>query len=162
MFRHKSKGKGKRGESSSSSQASSGTSADLYAVMILLNFYLHVLIHYYFIASHLIYFIIVFCWQGNSASRHRWKAFLGALHDEGQQEMATTWPRWLKVPEALEEPEVSTAQQEAPEEPEVRAMQQQAHEEPNVRAAQQEAPEEMKIRAAQQEAPEEPNIRAAQ
>jgi hypothetical protein len=60
MFHHKSKGKGKKGESSSSFQARSSTSADLFAAMILLNFYLHVLIHYYFIDSHLIYFIIVF------------------------------------------------------------------------------------------------------
>jgi hypothetical protein len=52
MFCHKSKGKGKKGESSSSSQARSSTSADLFAVMVLLNFYLHVLIHYYFIAFH--------------------------------------------------------------------------------------------------------------
>jgi hypothetical protein len=35
-------------------------SADFFAVMVLLNFYLHVLIHYYIIASHLIYFIVVF------------------------------------------------------------------------------------------------------
>jgi hypothetical protein len=47
MFRHKSKGKGKMGESSSSSQVRLGTSADLFAVMVLLNFYSHVLIHYY-------------------------------------------------------------------------------------------------------------------
>jgi hypothetical protein len=60
MFHHKSKGKGKKGESSSSSQACTGTSADLFAVMVLLNFYLHVLIYYYFITSHLIYFIVVF------------------------------------------------------------------------------------------------------
>jgi hypothetical protein len=60
MFRHKSKGKGKKGESSSSSQACLGMSADFFAVMVLLNFYLHVLIHYYIIASHLIYFIVVF------------------------------------------------------------------------------------------------------
>jgi hypothetical protein len=31
--------------------------------MILLNFYLHVIIHYYFIASHLIYFIVVFIYM---------------------------------------------------------------------------------------------------
>jgi hypothetical protein len=60
MFRHKSKGKGKKGESSLSSQACLGMSADFFAVMVLLNFYLHVLIHYYIIASHLIYFIVVF------------------------------------------------------------------------------------------------------
>jgi hypothetical protein len=60
MFHHKSKGKGKKGKSSSSSQARSGTSTDLYAIMVLLNFYLHVSIHYYFIDSHLIYFIVIF------------------------------------------------------------------------------------------------------
>jgi hypothetical protein len=70
MFHHRSKGKGKKGESSSSSQARSGTSADLFAVIILLNFYLHIPIHYYFTASHLIYFIVVFYLQGTSASRH--------------------------------------------------------------------------------------------
>jgi hypothetical protein len=60
MFCHKSKGKGKKGKSSSSSQACSGTSTNLFVIMVLLNFYLHVLIHYYVIASQLIYFIIVF------------------------------------------------------------------------------------------------------
>jgi hypothetical protein len=50
MFHHKSKGKGKKSDSSSSSQARSGTSADLFAVMVLLNFYLYVPIHYYFTA----------------------------------------------------------------------------------------------------------------
>jgi hypothetical protein len=35
MFRYKSKGKGKKDESLSSSQACSGTSADLFAVMVL-------------------------------------------------------------------------------------------------------------------------------
>jgi hypothetical protein len=48
MFHHKSKGKGRKGDSSSSSQARSDTSTDLFAVIVLLNFYLHVLIHYYF------------------------------------------------------------------------------------------------------------------
>jgi hypothetical protein len=48
MFHHKSQGKGRKGDSSSSSQARSGMSADLFAVRILLNFYLHILIHYYF------------------------------------------------------------------------------------------------------------------
>jgi hypothetical protein len=38
MFHHKSKGKGKKGKSSSSSQARSGMSADLFAIMVLLNF----------------------------------------------------------------------------------------------------------------------------
>jgi hypothetical protein len=37
--------------------------ADLFAVIVLLNFYLHILIHYYFTASHLIYFIIVFIYR---------------------------------------------------------------------------------------------------
>jgi hypothetical protein len=60
MFHHKSKGKGKKGKSSSSAQARSGMSADLFAVMVLHNFYLLALIHYYFTASHLIYFSIVF------------------------------------------------------------------------------------------------------
>jgi hypothetical protein len=46
MFRHKSKGKRRMGDSLSSSQARSDTSADLFAVMILLNFYLYVLIYY--------------------------------------------------------------------------------------------------------------------
>jgi hypothetical protein len=50
MFCHKSKGKGKKGDSSPSSQARSGTSADFFVVMVLLNFYLHILIHYYFTA----------------------------------------------------------------------------------------------------------------
>jgi hypothetical protein len=41
MFHHRSKGKGKKGESSSSSQACSGTSTELFVVIVLLNFYLH-------------------------------------------------------------------------------------------------------------------------
>jgi hypothetical protein len=52
--------------------------------MVLLNFYLHVLIHYYFIASHFDIFYHCFCLQGTLASRHQQEAFLGALHDEGQ------------------------------------------------------------------------------
>jgi hypothetical protein len=91
MCRHKSKGKGKKGNNSSSSQARSGTSADLFAVMILLNFYLHILIHYYFTASFDIFYHC-FCLQGTSASRHRQEAFLEALNDEGQQQMAGAWP----------------------------------------------------------------------
>jgi hypothetical protein len=55
MFHHKSKGKGRKGDSSSSSQARSGASADLFAVMVLI-FYLHVLIHYYFTASFDIFY----------------------------------------------------------------------------------------------------------
>jgi hypothetical protein len=69
MFHHKSKGKGKKGDSSSSSQACSGTSADLFAVMVLLNFYLHVLILYYFTASFDIFYSCFYL-QGTSASRH--------------------------------------------------------------------------------------------
>jgi hypothetical protein len=40
------KGKHRMSDSSSSSQARSGTSTDMFAVMVLLNFYLHVLIYY--------------------------------------------------------------------------------------------------------------------
>jgi hypothetical protein len=69
MFRHKSKGKGRKGDSLSSSQAYLGTSADLFAVMVLLNFYLHVLIHYYFIASFDIFYRF-FHLHGTSASQH--------------------------------------------------------------------------------------------
>jgi hypothetical protein len=83
MCRHKSKGKGKKGDNSSSSQARLGTSADLFAVMVLLNFYLHILIHYYFTASFDIFYHC-FCLQGTSASRHRQEAFLEAFNDEGQ------------------------------------------------------------------------------
>jgi hypothetical protein len=46
MFLHKSKGKRRAGNSLSSSQAWSGTSANLFAVMVLLNFDLHMLIYY--------------------------------------------------------------------------------------------------------------------
>jgi hypothetical protein len=70
--------------------------------------------------------------QGTSASQHRQDAFLWALHDEAQQEMAKAWLAWPEVPEA-------------PEEPEVRAAQQEAREEPNVRVAQHEAPEESNV-----------------
>jgi hypothetical protein len=41
MFHQKSKGKGKMGESLSSSQARSTMSTELFALMVLLNFYLH-------------------------------------------------------------------------------------------------------------------------
>jgi hypothetical protein len=77
MFCHKSKGKGKKGESLSSSLAHSGTSADLFAVIVLFNFYLHVLIHYYFIASHLIYFIIVFVYRALRPPTTDRRPFLG-------------------------------------------------------------------------------------
>jgi hypothetical protein len=56
MFHHKSKGKGRKGDSSFSSHGCSGTSADLFAVMVLLNFYLHILIHYYFTSSFDIFY----------------------------------------------------------------------------------------------------------
>jgi hypothetical protein len=45
MFLHKSKGKCRTGNNSSSSQARLGTSADMFAVMVLLNFCLHVFIY---------------------------------------------------------------------------------------------------------------------
>jgi hypothetical protein len=67
MFHHNYKGKGRKGDSSSSSQACSGTSADLFTVMVLLNFYLCVLIHYYFSTSFDIFYHC-FCLQGTSAS----------------------------------------------------------------------------------------------
>jgi hypothetical protein len=75
--------------------------------MVLLNFYLHVLIHYYFTASFDIFYHC-FCLQDTSASRHRQEAFLEALNDEGQQQMAGAWSEWS---------EFGAAQQEAPEEP---------------------------------------------
>jgi hypothetical protein len=83
MFHHKSKGKGKKGDNSSSSQARSGMSADLFVVKVLLNFYLHVLIHYYFTSLFDIFYCY-FCLQGTLASRHGQEAFLEALNDEFQ------------------------------------------------------------------------------
>jgi hypothetical protein len=67
--------------------------------------------------------------QGTSASQHRQEAFLGAFHDEVQQEMAEAWP---EVPEAPEELEVRATQHEAREEPNIRAAQHEAPKEPNV------------------------------
>jgi hypothetical protein len=110
MFCHKSKGKGRKGDSSSSSQAHSGMSTDLFSVMVLLHFYLHVLIHYYFTSSFDIFYHY-FCLQDTSASQHRQEAFIEALNDAGQQEMDGAWP------------EDGAAQQEAPEDPEVVATQ---------------------------------------
>jgi hypothetical protein len=110
MFCHKSKGKGRKGDNSSSSQARSGMSADLFAVIVLFNFYLHILIHYYCTASFDIFYHCFYL-SGTSASRHRQEALLEAFHDEGQQQMAGAWP------------EDGSAQQEAPEETEVRATQ---------------------------------------
>jgi hypothetical protein len=111
MFHHKSKGKGRKGDSSSSSLARSGTSADLFAVMVLLNFYLHVLIHYYFTASFDIFYHC-FCLKCPLASRQRQEAFLKALNDKGHQQMAGAWMTW---------PEVGAAEQEALKEPDVGA-----------------------------------------
>jgi hypothetical protein len=45
----------------SSSQARPGISADLFVIMVLLNFYLHVLIHYYFNASFDMFIIVFVC-----------------------------------------------------------------------------------------------------
>jgi hypothetical protein len=61
MFRHKSKGKDKKGHSSSSSQAHLGAFADVFDVMVLLNLYLHVLFHYYFTASFDTFFHFFVC-----------------------------------------------------------------------------------------------------
>jgi hypothetical protein len=69
MFCHKSKGKARKGDSSSSSQACSSTFADLFAIIVLLNFYLHVLIHYYFTALFDIFYHCFYL-QDTSASRH--------------------------------------------------------------------------------------------
>jgi hypothetical protein len=119
MFHHRSKGKGRKGDNLSSSQAHSGTSADLFAIMVLLNFYLHIIIYYYFTALFDIFYHY-FCLQSTSASQHRQEAFLEALNDEGQQQMAGAWLAWPDVgsaqQEALEEPEDGAIQQEAPEE----------------------------------------------
>jgi hypothetical protein len=131
MFHHKSKGKGRKGDSLSSSQSRSGTFVDLFAVMVLLNFYLDVLTHYYFTTSFDIFYCC-FCLQGTSTSRHRQEAFLVALHDEGEQQMAGAWLTW---------PGVRAAQQEAPEKPYVGVTQQEAPEEPDVGVTHQEAPE---------------------
>jgi hypothetical protein len=91
MLRHKPKVKGKKGDSLSSSQARLGTFTDSFAVMVLLNFYLHVPIHYYFTASFDIFYRCFYL-HDTSASRHQYEAFLEALNDEGQQPMARAWP----------------------------------------------------------------------
>jgi fatty acid desaturase len=59
MFRHKSKGKGKKGNNSSSSQARSGMSADLFAVIVYLIF-IYMSLFIITLLLHLIYFIITF------------------------------------------------------------------------------------------------------
>jgi hypothetical protein len=87
MFHHKSKGKGRKGDSSSSSQACSDTSVDLFMVMVLLIFYLHVLIHYYFTTLFDIFYHCFYL-QCTLTSQHRQNAFLEALNDKGQQQIA--------------------------------------------------------------------------
>jgi hypothetical protein len=77
----------------SSSQACSGTSTNLFAVMVLLNFYLHVLIHYFFTTPFDIFYYC-FCLQSTSASRHRQEAFIEALNDVDQQQMVVACPVW--------------------------------------------------------------------
>jgi hypothetical protein len=96
MFHHKYKGKGKKGDRLSSSQVVSGTSADLFVVMVLLTFYLHVLIHYYLTASFDIFYRCFYL-LGTSTSRHRQEAFLEALNDEGHQQMAGAWSPELRA-----------------------------------------------------------------
>jgi hypothetical protein len=80
MFHHKSKGKRKTGDSSSSSQARLGMSADLFTVMVLFNFYLHILSYYQFTILFDIFYCC-FCLQGTSASRQQQEALLEALND---------------------------------------------------------------------------------
>jgi hypothetical protein len=66
MFRHKSKRKRRTGNRSSSFQACSGMSVNLFTVIVLLNFYLHILIHYYFTALFDIFYHCFYL-QGTSA-----------------------------------------------------------------------------------------------
>jgi hypothetical protein len=98
MFHHKFKQKGKRGESSSSYQARSGTSADLFAVMILLNFYVYVLIYYYFIASHLIYFIVVFVCRALRPPNTDRRPFLGLSTTRFSRRWLKRGRRFLRLP----------------------------------------------------------------
>jgi hypothetical protein len=91
--------------------------------MVLLNFYLHVLIHYYFTASFDIFYHC-FCLQGISASRHQQEAYLEALNDDGQQQMTGASPAW---------PELGVAQQKVLKEPDVGATQPEAIEEPYIK-----------------------------
>jgi hypothetical protein len=98
MFHHKFKRKGKKGESSSSYQARSGTSADLFAVMILLNFYVYVLIYYYFIASHLIYFIIVFVCRALRPPNTDRRPFLGLSTTRSSRRWLKRGRRFLRLP----------------------------------------------------------------
>jgi hypothetical protein len=69
MFRLESKEKGRKGDGSSSSHAGLGTFVDLFVVIVLLNFYLYVLIHYYFTSSFDIFYHYFYL-QDTSASQH--------------------------------------------------------------------------------------------
>jgi fatty acid desaturase len=59
MFRHKSKGKGRKGDSSGDSPACSNTSADLFAVMVLLKFF-YISSFIITLLLHLIFFLFLF------------------------------------------------------------------------------------------------------
>jgi hypothetical protein len=88
--------------------------------MILLNFYLHVPIHYFFTASFDIFYHY-FLSHVTSASRHQQEAFIEPLNDVGQKQMAGAWPEDEATQQkAPEEPEVIATQQEAPKESEVK------------------------------------------
>jgi hypothetical protein len=67
-------------------------STDLFAIMVSLNFYLHVLIHYYFTTSHVIYFIIVFVCRALQPPDTDRRPFLGFCTMR-----ASRWPAWLEV-----------------------------------------------------------------
>jgi hypothetical protein len=101
MFHHKSKGKGKKGESLSSSQVHSGTSAVLFMIMVLHNFYLYVLIHYYFITSHLIYFIIVFVCRALQPPNTDRRPFLGLCTMRANRRWLESGQRGWRFPRLL-------------------------------------------------------------
>jgi hypothetical protein len=63
MFLHKSKGKCRMGDNSSSSQARSGTCANFFAVMVLLNFFTHP--HLLLIYCFIIYILSLFLFVGH-------------------------------------------------------------------------------------------------
>jgi hypothetical protein len=98
MFHHKPKTKDKKGKSSSSSQARSGMFANLLALMILLNFYLHVLIHYYFIASYLIYFIVAFVCSALWPPETDRRPFLGLCMTGVSRRWPERGQRFLRLP----------------------------------------------------------------
>jgi hypothetical protein len=77
--------------------------------MILLNFYLHILIHYFFTVLFDIFYHCFYL-QDSLTSRHQQEAFIEALNDADQRQMAGAWPAW---------PEDGATQQDSPEEPEV-------------------------------------------